>query len=294
MTFANDGAGSQQAGTATEAQGTPVAGWYQDPHDTTGLRWWDGTAWTEHTTRPDAAAASAYAGAVGPTFEQPPAKSKRGLTWFFSLVGTALVIFAIVIGKMVLGEAIGEFFATLGDGEERTLTATADGWTTIDVLDGHGTIEIDPSWEDAYDLVGGADLTAQMSGEAGFTISIDGAWITDSAADGSANVLFVMSVAELPGATTPKAEVEGFIADTQVGEEDTSTDTAEPVVTGRGLHGYISEFSYDLYGWRYTDAVGSIVEGKREVIVYVSNGSEQLDTGLDDLETVMNSLTLAD
>src|SRR3954453_22027758 len=27
---------------------TPAAGWFADPHDPTQLRYWDGTAWTEH------------------------------------------------------------------------------------------------------------------------------------------------------------------------------------------------------------------------------------------------------
>lgn len=27
----------------------PVAGWYPDPGDPSGLRWWDGAAWTAHT-----------------------------------------------------------------------------------------------------------------------------------------------------------------------------------------------------------------------------------------------------
>lgn len=45
----------------------PEAGWYADPNDATGLRYWDGTAWTEHTHRPDAAPAAAFAPAA--TFE---------------------------------------------------------------------------------------------------------------------------------------------------------------------------------------------------------------------------------
>ncbi|WP_144016076.1 DUF2510 domain-containing protein [Demequina sp. NBRC 110052] len=292
MTFANDGAGSQQAGGMTaQTQGAPAAGWYQDPHDATGLRWWDGAAWSEHTTRPDAATAAASTMA---TFEQQPAKPKRGAKWFFSLVGTALVVFAIVIGKSVIGGGIGDFIAELGDGDERTLTAKADGWTSFDVLAGHGTIQLDPAWEDAYDLVDGDAVGAQMSADAGTTISVEGAWITETDADGNSNVLFVMTVPALPGGTTPKLEVEGFIGDTQVGEENTVTETAGPVVTGNGLHGYVAEFSYDLYGWSYTDAVGSIIEGKREVIVYASNGSDQLPTGIVEVETVLNSLVLND
>jgi len=30
----------------------PPAGWYRDPCSTTGLRWWDGSAWTEHIVLP--------------------------------------------------------------------------------------------------------------------------------------------------------------------------------------------------------------------------------------------------
>lgn len=35
---------------SADANGVPVAGWYSDPRgDGTRLRWWDGTAWTNHT-----------------------------------------------------------------------------------------------------------------------------------------------------------------------------------------------------------------------------------------------------
>ena len=53
--------------SSTEQGGTP-AGWYTDPADDTGYRWWDGTTWTTHTRRTDAqdAGASASAAAVAP------------------------------------------------------------------------------------------------------------------------------------------------------------------------------------------------------------------------------------
>jgi hypothetical protein len=68
-----------------------AAGWYPDPHDIGGQRYWDGTAWTEHRVGPggdDAvqptlvlpsaqqpaysqAVVPTYATAVAPTYAQP-------------------------------------------------------------------------------------------------------------------------------------------------------------------------------------------------------------------------------
>jgi hypothetical protein len=45
-----------------------AAGWYRDPHDIGGQRYWDGAAWTEHRAGPDAGSA------LQPTLVLPPAE----------------------------------------------------------------------------------------------------------------------------------------------------------------------------------------------------------------------------
>ena len=44
----------------TTSSSTPAAGWYPDPQGQ-GLRWWDGSTWTEHTHEEGAAAATTTA-----------------------------------------------------------------------------------------------------------------------------------------------------------------------------------------------------------------------------------------
>ena len=41
----------------------PAAGWYSDPEDRAGLRWWSGVAWTEHRHVPEPVT-NPYAGAA--------------------------------------------------------------------------------------------------------------------------------------------------------------------------------------------------------------------------------------
>lgn len=56
----------------------PIPGWYPDPQNPSGQRWWDGTAWTAHTT-----AATAGGQTVGSTTPYvrnlPPSGAGRGL-----------------------------------------------------------------------------------------------------------------------------------------------------------------------------------------------------------------------
>ena len=53
---------------AQPAASTPAAGWYADPSGTGGMRWWDGTAWTENVTPPTPPAPPA-----APVAPEPPA-----------------------------------------------------------------------------------------------------------------------------------------------------------------------------------------------------------------------------
>jgi hypothetical protein len=53
-----------------EQSGQPAQGWYPDPNDPSKLRWWDGSAWTDHTHGGDAAATPAEA---QPAATQPQA-----------------------------------------------------------------------------------------------------------------------------------------------------------------------------------------------------------------------------
>jgi hypothetical protein len=63
----------------SEQSGQPAQGWYADPNDPSQLRWWDGSAWTEHThggaEAAPAAEAAAAPQAATPATQQAPAAS---------------------------------------------------------------------------------------------------------------------------------------------------------------------------------------------------------------------------
>ena len=65
--------------TQSPTSSTPAAGWYPDPQGQ-GLRWWDGSAWTEHTHEETPAAGGSPAASTGasPASTTPAAASATG------------------------------------------------------------------------------------------------------------------------------------------------------------------------------------------------------------------------
>ena len=53
-----------------QAESTPTAGWYPDPHVAGAHRWWDGARWTEHTQQEPALAPASAQGAAAQAFPQ--------------------------------------------------------------------------------------------------------------------------------------------------------------------------------------------------------------------------------
>jgi Domain of unknown function (DUF4328)/Protein of unknown function (DUF2510) len=82
----------------------PPPGWHPDPGSAGRLRWWSGTAWTEHTAAPVGASPAAYTPLFGP--EPSPreqvannAKVTRWLSWAVFL--TAVVQTATFMGMAI-------------------------------------------------------------------------------------------------------------------------------------------------------------------------------------------------
>ena len=56
---------SEATQSQTSSSANPAAGWYPDPQGGQGLRWWDGSAWTEHTHEGTPAAGGNAAASTG-------------------------------------------------------------------------------------------------------------------------------------------------------------------------------------------------------------------------------------
>ena len=108
----------------------PVPGWYVDPADDHGLRYWDGAGWTEHTRAPRAsdppshtppAATASHpvdaeprgaAGAAGPLGAPPRGRRARAWPWAVFVV-LVLVALSVAVSSTVLRD--GEDAATVDD-----------------------------------------------------------------------------------------------------------------------------------------------------------------------------------
>jgi hypothetical protein len=83
----------------------PQPGWYPDHAGGTGLRWWDGTQWTDHVSAP--IAAQPYT-AAGPARNTVPATTPVGnvFIWIFAFLPLVAIVSLLSIDWRALGETI--------------------------------------------------------------------------------------------------------------------------------------------------------------------------------------------
>ncbi len=157
----------------TDNTGLPGAGWHDDPQDATQLRYWDGSAWTDHRA-PKAEAAqpsAAYASPVQPSYTATTAHdattpAKSGSPWWLTAL---LSVVSLVVG---IGIGFGIGAVASGGGGAIAISTTSVGRT--------------PAADDTSDAAtGGAESTADAgtSGGAGTATSplaIDVPWTYDT------------------------------------------------------------------------------------------------------------------
>lgn len=102
----------------TTTTNQPAQGWYADPHDAGQLRWWDGSAWTDHvhSANGNGSTAAAAGQSSGVVVGSAPAKPAKG-SGSESAVSEWLAVRSNQVLLLVLIIAIALFaFVMLGGG----------------------------------------------------------------------------------------------------------------------------------------------------------------------------------
>lgn len=160
----------------TDNTGLPAAGWKDDPEDSAQLRYWDGTAWTEHRSPKAGAsqASAAHPSAAGAMVQDGTVPKKSGAPWWL----------VAVIGVVTLFVGVGIGAATGGDGDSGDDAAAALA-TSVDPAPASEEPAVDEtaSAEPAPDATGGA-------GTATDPLAIDVPWTYDSSWFGEEGTLW--------------------------------------------------------------------------------------------------------
>lgn len=170
-------------------------------------------------------------------------------------------------------------------------TTVPAGWTTASIIEGTGTMAIDPSWQDISDYYGSDELEAQSLELTGVDINVDGAWLIGGDLETGGVGLFAYSVLDTGGPTAPHIEALAFQQSSTRGIDGVEITAARTVTNASGLPVYILEYEFPQYDQTVTEAVGVVAEDERQLLVYVT-GSETRGTGLEELEIVLDSATL--
>lgn len=118
-------------------------GWYGDPFSRSGLRWWDGNAWTSHTSWQQPAGPPTPAGwgqASGPSFDpaQDLAGEQRAATRarYGVLLIAGIAIVSYLIGAAVLQHVLRDVVRQFRDAlnTDGTTTTHYTGWNSATLL----------------------------------------------------------------------------------------------------------------------------------------------------------------
>ncbi|WP_119727524.1 DUF2510 domain-containing protein [Thermomonospora amylolytica] len=109
--------------------GQTPAGWYADPYGMPGLRYWDGSQWTEATRPADDAPSPPFAPYQGGTTPPPwtaPIKEQRGNTALVAVLaggGVVAVVLIVLVALFATGVLGGDDSGTTAAGPGRTAPA---------------------------------------------------------------------------------------------------------------------------------------------------------------------------
>ncbi|WP_062294643.1 DUF2510 domain-containing protein [Demequina phytophila] len=258
----------------------PPAGWYPDPEQAGQQRYWDGREWGTHRVIDPA---------VRDQRSSTAPRARVGAIVGWSIAG-AVVLLGLIGGAIAM--IVPELADAASEAGGRELTAApGDGWSTQDVLEGGGTIAVDPAWEDVTDIIGVSEMEDQMAGPLDVDVHVDGAWLTAGDVETGGVMLMVISAVDTGGPSVARVETTAFISSATAGFEDVTTTAQGAVRTSSGLTAYLAEYEHPYYDLISTNAVGVVVDGERQVLVY-STGSDTLGSGVENVETVLNSLTI--
>jgi len=132
---------ADEGSTPQQGEG-PAPGWYPDPTDSEGLRYWDGERWTaEQAPKPGG-------GAPSPAAAAPPPRPLGGVTWAVYLTFGAFVLFSVanLLYTLDYSDALGVAI------DERTAASSPD---TVDVPETISVTEANDKY-DAFNAVTGA------------------------------------------------------------------------------------------------------------------------------------------
>ena len=109
---------SEATQSQTSSSANPAAGWYPDPQGGQGLRWWDGSAWTEHTHEGTPAAGGAAAASTGAspasttpaataaTESKPAPDGKKRVNFINDHALAILIVLLVILAAVVVLQVV--------------------------------------------------------------------------------------------------------------------------------------------------------------------------------------------